>query len=100
MKLAAFQLEALHLLVTDLAPGGIFASIEPTGDFQALGGGRSGDQIDDRLIVAQRFPAPVRGDEGKESMLDLVPFAGPRREVTDRDAQIRFIGKLLQLPFP
>jgi len=67
MKLAAFQLQALHLLVTDLAAGGIFASIEPAGDFQSLGGGGSGDQIDDSLIVAQWLSAPVRGDEGKES---------------------------------
>src|SRR5690348_2196647 len=100
MKLAAFQLQALHLLVTDFAASRIFASIEPAGDFQSLGGGGSRDQIDDGLIVAQGFSAPVRGDEGKESMFDLVPFAGPWREVTDRDAQARFIGKLLQLPLP
>ena len=33
-------------------------------------------------------------------MLDLVPLAGARREVTDNNAQARFIGQFLQLQFP
>src|SRR5260370_36965165 len=72
MKLAAFQLQALHLSVTDLAAGGIFASIEPAGDFQSLGGGGSGGQINDSLIVAQWLAAPGRGVGRKEAGVHLV----------------------------
>ena len=54
----------------------------------------------DRFIVAQRLAAPVGGEEGEESVLNLVPLAGPRREVADRDAQSGSIGELLQLNLP
>src|SRR3989304_2456754 len=33
-------------------------------------------------------------------MLDLVPLAGARREMTDRNHQSRLLGQLLELPFP
>ncbi len=33
-------------------------------------------------------------------MLNLVPFAGAWREMTDRNGQPRFIGESLQLQFP
>src|SRR4029453_9754590 len=37
---------------------------------------------------------------GEEAMLDLVPLAGTRREVADRNRQPGATGQLLQLPFP
>lgn len=33
-------------------------------------------------------------------MLNLVPFAGPRRKMADRDGKTKFIGETLKLPFP
>src|SRR3989304_1676075 len=33
-------------------------------------------------------------------MLNLVPFAGPRRKVADRDGQTQVIAETLKLPFP
>ena len=33
-------------------------------------------------------------------MLDLVPFAGARREMADGDGQTRFVGQLLQFQLP
>ena len=33
-------------------------------------------------------------------MLNLVPFAGPRRKMADRDGETKFIGETLKLPFP
>src|SRR3989304_3689937 len=33
-------------------------------------------------------------------MLNLVPFAGPRRKMADRDGQTQVIGETLKLPFP
>ena len=47
--------------------------------------------------TAQRFAAPVLADVGEEPVLDLVPLAGSRWEVTHRDSQPGFVGQLLQL---
>src|SRR5215204_637734 len=51
------------------------------------------------MVFHQGRAAPVHGDVGEEPMLDLVPLAGTRREVADRDRQAGAIGQLLQLPF-
>src|SRR6266404_4029680 len=50
--------------------------------------------------LRQRSITSVTFRETLQTMLDLVPFARAGREVRDRDAQARFIGKLLQLPLP
>jgi hypothetical protein len=42
---------------------------------------------------------PVLADEGEKMVFDFVPFAGSRREVTDRDFQPGLVGQLLQFPF-
>lgn len=43
---------------------------------------------------------PVDGNEGKEPILDLVPFAGSWRIMRDGDRQLLFIGQVLQLFLP
>ena len=42
------------------------------------------------------FASPVLGDVAEESVLDLVPFAGARREVAHGDTQPRLISEVLQ----
>src|SRR6266568_5531356 len=44
--------------------------------------------------------SPVDGDKRKESMLNLVPFAGSRRVMNNGDPQLFFIGQVLQLLLP
>ena|ERR1700732_4008007 len=41
-----------------------------------------------RAIAAQRLATPVDGDERKQTVLDLVPFAGARQEVADRNGRL------------
>ena len=96
MELMSLQTEALHLLVAHLASGRVFSAIQSADDHQSLGGGRFGDEIDDGLIVSQRLAAPVRRDEREQPVLDLVPFTGAWREVTNGNAQSSLIGQLLQ----
>src|SRR6266516_6302183 len=57
-------------------------------------------QLQDHRVAGQWLAAPVLADPGKETMLDLVPFACSRRHVADGDRQAGFIRQLLQLPFP
>src|SRR5262245_2767537 len=92
MEAVAFQIYTLHLPVRDPAPGGVFSPVQTTDDLQALRGGRPGDQVDYGLVVAQRLAPPVRGDEREQSMLDVVPLARARREVTHRERPSCLVG--------
>ena len=48
--------------------------------------------MDDDLMTNQRLAPPVLADEGEQAVFDLVPFAGARWEVADRNLQSGFIG--------
>ena len=61
---------------------------------------RTSDQIDNRLMAYQRSASPILRDKGKHSVLNLVPLACARREVTDLDAQSRPIRQTLTADFP
>jgi len=83
MKRVAFQVHSLHLFVGNFPPSWIFPAIQATRHFQPFGRGRVGNQAHDGLVIPERFPSPVRRDERKESMLNLVPLAGARWKMTD-----------------
>ena len=94
------QVDLSPLFVGDLAADGIPPAIQSAGDFQACRRGRFRDQVHHGGIVGQRLTSPVRADEREEPMLNLVPFAGTRRKMADRDGETKFIGETLKLPFP
>src|SRR2546427_6438568 len=100
MKRAARQVYLFHLLVGYLPTSRILPTVETADHRQPLCRGRPRDEMHDRFIVAQRLPAPIRGDEREQSMLDFVPFARARRKVAHREGQARLVRELLQFPFP
>ena len=100
MKRVRRETDGGKLRVTHPPPGRIPSTIQSTGDRQTFGGGGVGDQANNGFIIREGFPAPVRGDEREEAMLDLVPFAGAGREMTDLNRKARFIRQLLQFQFP
>ena len=59
MKLVAFDVDARHFFITNLAPGWIFPAIQSTRHFQSLRRGGPGDEIDDRFVIPQRLSAPI-----------------------------------------
>ena len=69
-------------------------------DLEARIGGRRGDQLNDGAVAAQRFAPPIDGDEREQAVLDLVPFAGARRQMAYRDGTSQLIGELLQFNLP
>ena len=89
-----------HLLVANLDPGGIGASIQGRLHGQAGAGMGGADPLHHRFIRRQGLPAPVLGDGGEPPMFDFVPFAGARREVANGDRQAGLVGPTLQFPFP
>lgn len=58
------------------------------------------NQFDNGLKRRERLPTPIDGNVRKEPMLDLVPFAGGRRQVANSDCEAGLIGKSLQLVLP
>ena len=58
------------------------------------------DQIDHHFAAHQGAAPPVLGDVAKHPVLNLIPLAGSRWKVTDRDPQPNSIGQLLQLDLP
>lgn len=58
------------------------------------------EQFKHDLKGGEGFGSPVDGNEGKESMFNLVPFAGGRRIMSHGDHQLFFIGQFLQLFLP
>src|SRR5713226_2541503 len=94
------QIDVPHLGLGDRSARRILASIETAGDRQAGRRRRPGNELHDGLIVAKGFAAPVRGDEGKEPVFDLVPFTGARREVTHCNGHAGVVRQALEFEFP
>ena len=51
-------------------------------------------------MAGQRLASPVDADVGEKTVLDLVLFAGARRQMTNIDFQPSLIGELLKFLFP
>jgi hypothetical protein len=94
------KVESAHLLVRNPELRRILLLIEVAVDLEPGLGSRAGDEIHDGGMSEQRLTLPALADEREQSVLDLVPFAGSRRKMTDGDAQSRSVGQLLKLPLP
>ena len=100
MKLIPFPIDAPHLIIAHLASDRVFPTIQSTCDFQSLGCGRPGDEMDDGFIIPQGFSTSVGRDKGKESVFGLVPFVCAGRKMTDGNAESGLVSPFLQLPLP
>ena len=84
MKSIRMEIYLFHLLYGDPAARGIFPAIQPADHGQSFGSRGLGDEIYDGFIVPQWLAPPVRGNKGKQAVLDFVPLAGPRGKVAYR----------------
>ena len=96
----AFGFKVFHLLVGDLDACGIGRPVEFGVHGQPGVGGGRGDGLDDHFVAGQWSAAPVHRDVGEQSMLDLVPLAGARRQVAHGDGQAGGGGELGQFGLP
>src|SRR5664279_2971427 len=95
MELVWSKSDLSQLGIGHLDAGRVGAFVQFRMNPEPCSGSRSGDQVDDDLQTDQGLATPVLRDEGEQSMLDLVPLAGARRKVTDRDAQACLVGQFL-----
>jgi hypothetical protein len=80
------------LFVTDRNASFVLPWVERCAYRQSGLGRCTCDEIDDDLLRGKRATAPVLGDETEQPVLDLVPFAGARRKVTDVQGNVQFVG--------
>ena len=100
MELGALDVECLHLGIAYLDTLGVAVGVEIAVDLEPGAGACGTDQADDGGQVGERLAAPVLADEREQAMFDLVPFAGPRRQVADADLQVQLACQFLQLDLP
>jgi hypothetical protein len=89
-----------HDLVGYGDTGGIGIQIESGSDFQAGGGAGCANQTDDGLEIDEWPTAPMNADVREQAMLDLVPLAGARWQMADRDRKVLRIGQALEPHLP
>ena len=99
MEVVGLEIEQGQFRVGDLDTGRVLASIKFGSNLQARLCRCVGDQIDDDFVTHQRPTSPVLGDVREHAVLDLVPFAGARREVAHMDGQPQVATKLCNATF-
>ena len=67
-------------------------------DFQASFGSSRSNELDDNFKVRWDSP-PIASDVAEQPMLDFVPLAGSRREMTDLNDHPRLVGELWSSSF-
>lgn len=76
------QLDTGHFFVGDFLAFAIMGSIDFRPYFQAVRCGGVSNEADDYGQAFQGSAPPVFRDVAKHAVLDFVPFAGARREMT------------------
>ena len=97
MKSVPFDVECGELFVGDFDSGRIAVRVNLRADLETHLCGGCCDEIYDDLMAHQGLPSPVLADEGEQTMFDLVPFAGARRQMANKNFNPGFVGEFLQV---
>src|SRR5512135_289856 len=100
VKVMRVQVHACQFLIFDLHLDGITLRVEGRPDTQTPLRCCRSDQIDDDLVTDQGPAPPIHRDVREQTMLDLVPLAGPWGIMTNGYLQSRLVGPPLQLHLP
>ena len=95
MKFGGDYFDALQFLVTDYNSSLVMIPVDSGAHRQTCFGRGVSNKVNNDSVGGEWTPAPVLADETEETMFDLVPFAGPRRKMTNLQAQAQVIGQLL-----
>jgi hypothetical protein len=95
MEVGALKAHRSHLRVGNLCAKWVGMFVEFCTHMQPLSSRGSCNEVDNYLMTDERPAAPVLGDMTEHAMLNLVPLARARREMTDCDRQASVVGKLL-----
>ena len=93
MKCMRLDIDRRELLVTHLFALPVIPAIEDGLDVKAAASAGLPDEIHRRIVADPRLAAPGDADKGEQAVFHLVPLAGARRIVTDRDGQPELVGR-------
>src|SRR5208282_6142894 len=97
MEGVTFDVEARHLLLTDLDPLWVSPRVEFAPHREAGLGRGGGDEFHYRQAAGQRRSPPVLRDVAEQPVLNLVALRRPRRVMANLQGQSGLVGELLQL---
>lgn len=100
MESSSLQIEIGQLLIGHHKAREMAVGIPLRLNAQSLLGGRVGDEMGNDFVSDRPLAAPVESNLAKHPVLTLVPFAGARRKVTDRDGHPQLVGQPVQGDFP
>ena len=100
VKIVSGDVKSLEFLIAHFDASRIGLGVLDGSDDQSFLGGGMRDELNDRFKRDQGLGTPVDGDVREEPMFDLLPFAGSRRKMTDRDAEPGLVGQPLHLTLP
>ena len=100
MEFISLNVDFLNFRIGDLYSGWILIPVKVRVNAETGSCGGRRDQVKYHLMAYQGFPSPVLAYEGEQAMLNFIPFACPRREMTHADLKPRFIRQLLQFNLP
>ena len=100
MKIITCDFDSGHLLVSNFYLWRVILAVENASDFKTRLCASVRYQVHNGGVCQQRLAAPVLRDIRKQAMFNLVPFARPRRQMTNRNVKARLVGQLLQFPLP
>src|SRR6266700_7643689 len=94
------KIESSQFVIRNLDACRIGIAILDSRHGQAFLGGGMRDELKNHLKRGERCGTPVHGNERKEPMFNFVPLAGCWGIMSDRNRQVLFVGKILELFFP
>ena len=71
--------KVLHLFVRDLNSSFVVALIKMGRTRKPSRGSGMANKVEHKLVINERFTGPIRTDPTKHTMLNGIPFRGPRR---------------------
>lgn len=95
MEISPGDIQGRHFCVCHLDALGVGVGVEAALYREPGRGFGCGDQLNDDLVSDEGLPAPILGDKGKQTVLDLVPFAGTGWQMGDGYREPSLVGELL-----
>ena len=94
------DVERRQFFISHLESCRVGGAILEGSDGETLLSGGMREQFQHHFKRGKRSGPPVDGNEGKEAMLNRIPFAGGGRIMSHRDRELFLIGQVLQLLLP
>ena len=95
MEICTFKVNPFKFVIGHLNTFRVGVCINLCFNFEACPGRGGCNQVDDDFMADQGLPPLIHADVTEHPVFDLIPFAGARWEMANRDAQPGLVGESL-----